>query len=85
MNGAATGMPAQPLLTVDGLAVSYRNRRGPKEEREIRAVDGVSFSLGTGEILALVGESGCGKTSIVKAIAAWKSPPVAGCCSGAQT
>ena len=74
MNSAAAGIPAQPLLTVDGLAVSYRNRRGPKEEREIRAVDGVSFSLGTGEILALVGESGCGKTSIVKAIARLEEP-----------
>jgi oligopeptide/dipeptide ABC transporter ATP-binding protein len=74
MSGAAAGMPAQPLLTVDGLAVSYHNRRGPKEEREIRAVDGVSFSLGTGEILALVGESGCGKTSIVKAIARLEEP-----------
>jgi oligopeptide/dipeptide ABC transporter ATP-binding protein len=60
---------ATPLLSVDGLAVRYQAKRGPRDQREIRAVDGVSFSLGTGEILALVGESGCGKTSIVRAIA----------------
>ncbi len=69
MSGAAPAGPAQPLLTVDGLAVSYRSKRGPRASRRIRAVDGVSFSLGTGEILALVGESGCGKTSIVRAVA----------------
>ena len=74
MSGAAAATAAQPLLTVDGLAVSYRNRHGPKEERRIRAVDDVSFSLGVGEILALVGESGCGKTSIVKAIARLEEP-----------
>jgi oligopeptide/dipeptide ABC transporter ATP-binding protein len=59
----------QPLLALDEVVVSYRSRRGPKARRQIRAVDGVSFSLGNGEILALVGESGCGKTSIVRAIA----------------
>jgi oligopeptide/dipeptide ABC transporter ATP-binding protein len=62
------------LLTVDGLVVSYRSRRGPRERRHIRAVDGVSFSLGTGEILALAGESGCGKTSIVRAVARLEEP-----------
>lgn len=69
MTAEKATVPGQPLLAVDGLAVSYRSRRGPRARRQIRAVDGVSFSLGTGEILALVGESGCGKTSIVRAIA----------------
>ncbi len=66
--------PAGPLLTLQDLVVSYRSRRGPRSRRQIRAVDGVSFSLGTGEILALVGESGCGKTSIVRAIARLEEP-----------
>jgi oligopeptide/dipeptide ABC transporter ATP-binding protein len=66
---APSAAAATPLLSVDGLAVRYQAKRGPRDQREIRAVDGVSFSLGTGEILALVGESGCGKTSIVRAIA----------------
>jgi oligopeptide/dipeptide ABC transporter ATP-binding protein len=58
-----------PLLEVTDLAVTFRSRRGRRSRRQIRAVDGVSFELGRGEILALVGESGCGKTSIVRAIA----------------
>ncbi len=38
------------------------------EGKFVRAVDGVSFSIGRGEILALVGESGCGKTTTAKMI-----------------
>jgi oligopeptide/dipeptide ABC transporter ATP-binding protein len=62
------------LLALESLVVSYRARRGPRASRQIRAVDGVSFSVGTGEIFALVGESGCGKTSIVRAIARLEEP-----------
>jgi oligopeptide/dipeptide ABC transporter ATP-binding protein len=71
------GPPSDPdgaLLSVEGLAVSYRARKGPRAQRLARAVDGVSFAVGTGEILALVGESGCGKTSIVRAIARLEEP-----------
>ncbi len=66
----ATAVPESgaPLLEVADLAVTYRARRGRRSRRQIRAVDGVSFALERGEILALVGESGCGKTSIVRAI-----------------
>jgi oligopeptide/dipeptide ABC transporter ATP-binding protein len=66
--------PAGPLLDLQDLVVSYRTRRGPRSTRQIRAVDGVSFAVATGEILALVGESGCGKTSIVRAIARLEEP-----------
>jgi oligopeptide/dipeptide ABC transporter ATP-binding protein len=52
------------LLEVRDAAVGYTLAGG----RKIAAVDGVSFSLREGEILGLVGESGCGKTSLGRAI-----------------
>ena len=48
---------SEPLLEVGGLEVSFQT-----EEGLVRAVDGVSFDLREGEILAVVGESGCGKS-----------------------
>jgi oligopeptide/dipeptide ABC transporter ATP-binding protein len=45
------------LLEVEGLVTSF-----PGESGRVPVVDGVSFSLAAGEVLALVGESGCGKT-----------------------
>ncbi|MFI6346963.1 ABC transporter ATP-binding protein [Streptomyces sp. NPDC050560] len=51
------------LLEVAGLRVEYRTEDGP-----VIAAKDVSFSLGRGEILALVGESGCGKTATAMAI-----------------
>jgi oligopeptide/dipeptide ABC transporter ATP-binding protein len=66
--------PAAPLLEVDGLVTHYPVRRGLTErlagrgQRHVRAVDGVSFTLARGEMLALVGESGCGKTTTVQSI-----------------
>jgi oligopeptide/dipeptide ABC transporter ATP-binding protein len=52
--------PAAPLLEVDGLVKHYVDARGVK----VRAVDSVSFTLHTGEVLGIVGESGCGKTTL---------------------
>jgi oligopeptide transport system ATP-binding protein len=46
-----------PVLEVDNLSVALRTARGIR-----RAVDGVSFSIGEGEILGVAGESGSGKT-----------------------
>jgi oligopeptide/dipeptide ABC transporter ATP-binding protein len=47
----------QPLLTVNNLAVHFQLEQGT-----VKAADGVSFSLNSGETLGLVGESGCGKS-----------------------
>ncbi|HET9903110.1 MAG TPA: ABC transporter ATP-binding protein [Xanthobacteraceae bacterium] len=52
-----------PVLAVENLSVTYRTARGP-----VHAVDRVSFSLEGGDSLGLVGESGCGKTTIGKAL-----------------
>lgn len=51
------------LLDVRDLKLHFRTRKGP-----VQAVDGVSFQLQRGKTLAVVGESGCGKTSLVRAI-----------------
>ncbi len=51
------------LLSVQNLQVHFRTSGG-----SLRAVDGISFDLADGESLGIVGESGCGKTTITRAI-----------------
>ncbi len=51
------------LLKVDDLVMYYRTRKGT-----VKAVDHVSFEIEKGETLAIVGESGCGKSSLSRAI-----------------
>ena len=55
----AGGTESDVLLRVEDLSVGYRTRRGL-----MRAVDGVSFVVNRGRSLGLVGESGCGKTTV---------------------
>lgn len=52
-------MDSDSILKVENLSVIYQSRRGP-----VRAVREVSFDLKKGENLALIGESGCGKTTL---------------------
>ena len=61
----APDLTAPPALEARGLAVSFRGR---SSAATARAVDGVDLQLGRGEIVALVGESGCGKTTLARTI-----------------
>lgn len=58
------------LLEVSGLKVHFPIRKGLLQRTvgQVRAVDGVSLAIGQGRTLALVGESGCGKTTAGKAL-----------------
>ena len=58
------------LLEVEGLAKHYEDRRG----RRVRALDGLGFSLAHGEVLGIVGESGCGKTTLGRTVLRLMAP-----------
>ncbi len=53
----------EPVLDVRDLQVFYHTKRGP-----VHAVDGISFDVALGETVGVVGETGCGKSTIGKAI-----------------
>ncbi len=61
---------AEPIVEVEHLSVSFRAEHG----RLLRAVEDVSFQVGEGEVLGLVGESGCGKTTVAKCIVGQIAP-----------
>ena len=67
---AARPAPGQTLLAVEHLSVRFPIRKGllQRARQHYTAVKDVSFTVGTGETVALVGESGCGKTTTGKAI-----------------
>ena len=54
---------AETVLKVDGLCVDFKINK-----KNVSAVEGISFSLDKGEILGIVGESGCGKSVTANAI-----------------
>ncbi len=60
----------EPLLEVRNLKIRFPIWGGVLRHKvgEVRAVDGISFTINKGETLGLVGESGCGKTTAAKAI-----------------
>ncbi|RDV02076.1 ABC transporter ATP-binding protein [Undibacter mobilis] len=58
---------SQTILQVDDLRTSFNVKRSGRKYR-VQAVDGVSLSLVAGEVLGIVGESGCGKTTVGRSI-----------------
>jgi oligopeptide transport system ATP-binding protein len=74
-NGANGG--AAPLLEVRGLHMHFPITEGMIARRrigEVKAVDGIDFTIGRGETLGLVGESGCGKTTTGRCILRLETP-----------
>lgn len=72
----ATGA-AEPLLRVTGLTKHFPIRLGVIRQKtigQVRAVDGVDFELRRGETVGLVGESGCGKSTVTKVLLALEKP-----------
>ena len=68
---------AQPLLQVRGLRMHFPVTEGMIARRhigDVKAVDGVDLSIGRGETLGLVGESGCGKTTMGRCILRLEKP-----------
>ena len=80
VNVAAGGRPSaapssrqtersEPFLTLENLCTYYETDSLVGSAPPVRAVDGVSFEIREGEILGLVGESGCGKTTLGRTLA----------------
>lgn len=70
-------MTAQPLLSVEGLVKHFpmgRTRLFGGAAQKVHAVDGVNFALEKGQTLGLVGESGCGKSTVSRLIVRLLNP-----------
>lgn len=76
--------PDSSVIEVNDLFVQYASRGRGQKSSPVKAVDGVTFSIEAGEILALVGESGCGKSTIAQAVMRLVPPTSGHILSGGQ-
>ena len=60
---------SEPLVELEAITVRYRARRA-----EVHAVEGFSMTIGPGEIVGLVGESGCGKSTVARCMIGLQRP-----------
>ncbi|PSP70392.1 peptide ABC transporter ATP-binding protein [Halobacteriales archaeon QH_8_67_27] len=73
-------MSAEPVISLDGVDVHFDQDQGVldrllrNEQRRVRAVDDVSLNIGANDVVALVGESGCGKTTLGKTAIGLQQP-----------
>jgi oligopeptide transport system ATP-binding protein len=77
MSSPVTQLPAGPLLKVKGLHMHFPISEGMLFRRsigQVKAIDGVDFTVQRGETLGLVGESGCGKTTTGRCILRLEKP-----------
>ena len=65
---AGAGEPVEPVVQVEDLHVHLRSRDDRGRSHDLAVVAGVSFDIARGETLGLVGESGCGKTTLVRTL-----------------
>ena len=72
----ASAAPEAPLLEISGLVKEFPITHGILQRKvaAVHAVSGVSFSVRAGETFGLVGESGCGKTTVGKVVVALERP-----------
>ena len=68
-------MTQQAALTLNNLSCDFKTQSGWfKPARFVRAVDGISLTLEQGGVLGVVGESGCGKTTLARMILGLQKP-----------
>ncbi|MGA7846668.1 MAG: ATP-binding cassette domain-containing protein [Thermoplasmata archaeon] len=66
--GPIPTLGASPIIEVNDLVKIYGGGRGPTGQEVVRAVDGISFSIGEGEFFGFLGPNGAGKTTTIKII-----------------